>query len=327
MSDRRAVVTALRGAIESDLSDDIRDALEEAADALLETASFTARPLGEILLRAVPLLPDDLLVADGMLDRRSAIRYDTRQGLTLHELAYVSHPDLHADFSLDPQTIQVVVNETNKALLALYLFGSALRVSIAELLQLRNLSGLVGEVVVSELERQMNAHIFRNPHQDGYPDLLPLTPDMRAYKTNVERRGMMSSKESWTDPGFGGIEVKSTAGNTPPASQHPKPGLGEERSLLIKNFDWKAHHRETVRLLAIIWDFVDGIPTISAIFFRNDLREEDWGRTVTPRRGGGRTTSVSVMKRSGVKKLSHGWLVRSKDSHIEEGLRRGKVFI
>jgi hypothetical protein len=166
-----------------------------------------------------------------------------------------------------------------------------------------------------------------NPHQDGYPDLIALTPDAASYRKRIEVEGRMSDKEAWTSPDFGGVEVKATVGNTVPASQQPKPGIGEERSPLIVSFDWKAHHRETNNLLSVIWDFVDGVPTISAVFFRNDLVEDDWGNIVTPRSGGGRTTSVSVMKQSGVRKMAAGWLVRSYDDGQRSGLSNGRLLV
>ena len=75
-----------------------------------------------------------------------------------------------------------------------------------------------------------------------------------------------------------------------------------------KTFDWKAHHRNTNNLLSILWDFIDGIPAIAACFYRNDLTTDDWGKIVQPKSDGGRTTSVSIMTSSGVKKMCDGWI-------------------
>ena len=107
---------------------------------------------------------------------------------------------------------------------------------------------------------------------------------------------------------YGGIEVKATCGSTPSASIIPKPLIGEQRITKLKTFDWKAHHRNTNNLLSILWDFIDGIPAIAACFYRNDLTTDDWGKIVQPKSDGGRTTSVSIMTSSGVKKMCDGWI-------------------
>lgn len=71
---------------------------------------------------------------------------------------------------------------------------------------------------------------------------------------------------------------------------------------------WKAHHRETNNLIGLLWDFHEQIPQIVAIFFGNTLTEQDWGKIVQPKKGGGRTTSVSIMRRSAVKKMYQNWI-------------------
>lgn len=64
------------------------------------------------------------------------------------------------------------------------------------------------------------------------------------------------------------------------------------------------------------------LPTILAAFYRNDLDttlgdlNRDWAHIIHPKEGGGRTTSVSIMKRNGVKKMGQGWLVLPCNSEI-----------
>jgi hypothetical protein len=82
----------------------------------------------------------------------------------------------------------------------------------------------------------------------------------------------------------------------------------------MRGYDWKAHHRETNNLVGIIWDFIDGIPHIVAVFFGNNLTENDWGKIVQPTEGGGRTTSVSIMSRDGVNKMYQNWIAVENDS-------------
>ncbi len=117
---------------------------------------------------------------------------------------------------------------------------------------------------------------------------------------------------------YGGIEVKATCGSTPSAGKTPKPLIGEQRIDLLEKFDWKAHHRQTNNLIAILWDFIDEIPTIVACFFSNNLNASDWGNIVRPKKGGGRTTSVSIMKSKGIKKMCAGWVaVIDSDPYID----------
>lgn len=150
-------------------------------------------------------------------------------------------------------------------------------------------------------------------HQDGYPDLLRTNTEQRlAYYRSLytEENGKKYPKDKslFSPFRYGGVEVKATCGSTPPASVMPKPLIGEQRIEKLTSFDWKAHHRETNNLLSIFWDFIEEIPTVVACFYRNDLIIDDWGKIVQPKQGGGRTTSVSIMKSSGVKKMCQGWI-------------------
>lgn len=116
------------------------------------------------------------------------------------------------------------------------------------------------------------------------------------------------NKEVFSPYKFGGIEIKSTCGSTPSATIKPKPLVGEQRVSLTDKFDWKAHHRETNNLLAVLWDFIGGNPTIVAAFYQDNLNINDWGKIVKPKEDGGRTTSVSIMNTNGIHKMCQGWL-------------------
>ena len=71
-------------------------------------------------------------------------------------------------------------------------------------------------------------------------------------------------------------------------------------------------------MLAVLWDFIDGLPTYIAAFYQDNLSIEDWGRIVQPRVGGGRTTSVSIMNARGVKKMCENWIaVLNDDAYIK----------
>ena len=136
----------------------------------------------------------------------------------------------------------------------------------------------------------------------------------------------MTQKTFWSPYPYGGVEVKATCGNTPNAKIAPKPKIGESRTPLLESAEWKAHHRDTNNLLGIFWDFVDGLPTILAAFYRNDLTVDDWGKIVGVKEGGGHTTSVSLMTKAGVRKMGKGWLLLPVDAKLQAPLCKKQVF-
>ena len=125
---------------------------------------------------------------------------------------------------------------------------------------------------------------------------------------------MLQSENPFSPFKNGGIEIKATCGSVPTPERcrrlglEEKPDIGDQRIGVMIGYDWKAHHRETNNLVAIIWDFIDTVPRIIAVFFSSNLTEEHWGAIVQPRAGGGRTTSVSITTRNGVKVLYDNWV-------------------
>lgn len=179
------------------------------------------------------------------------------------------------------------------------------------ILGMRNLSAFIGEMFVSSLEKCSNGLLIKNPHQDGYPDLLIMTDEGKELWKKLEKNNQDKNPFSGFDTG--GIEVKATCGSVPTPAQFRKKGLrkpeiGDERIEHARGYDWKAHHRETNNLAGIYWDFVDEKPVICGLFFSGDLTEDDWGNIVQPKKGGGRTTSVSIMTRSGIFKMYENWI-------------------
>ncbi|MBI5170535.1 MAG: bsaAI [Candidatus Eisenbacteria bacterium] len=177
---------------------------------------------------------------------------------------------------------------------------------------MRNLSAFVGEVFAAAMILEHSDLLRKNPHQDGYPDLLVM--DAEGAREWARLSGRLREKAPFSPFGPGGFEVKATCGAVPTPAQciargFPKPDMGDQRVHCLTAYDWKAHHRETNRLFGLVWDFIDGSPAIVAVFYRSDLQEADWGRIVQPREGGGRTTSVSIMTRDGVRKMYEGWVV------------------
>lgn len=239
---------------------------------------------------------------------------------------------------LNPINVRKCIIEANLVLERIHDLSLIYGVEIFELLGLRNLSAFVGQVMVKVFKRNHDDILIENPNQDGYPDLCALTPEGVKYireRASNPDGSIRADKELWSPYPYGGLEIKATCGNTPPASQMPKPLIGESRYPTLVSAEWKAHHQETKVLLGIFWDFVDGLATILGSFFRNDLdtrigkENKDWGSIIHPREGGGRTTSVSIMKKGrsdseGVRKMGRGWVVLPRDEKILKSMT--KVF-
>lgn len=294
-----AAYSALSGVAESAISDE--STLREVDEKLLE---IDVDPLALLAEAALAAARPEVVEAESGRDALAFVLADRDAASTGFGLGH--------EFQMSSQMALESLEVTNTAIKAIHEISEAFSVNLFELLGLRNLSAFVGELYKDQVANVMSGVVISNPNQDGHPDLLALTEDAKAFLEDLEVRGAMSAKEHFSPFRYGGIEVKSTCGNTPPARVMPKPGIGESRSPILTTLDWKAHHRETNYLLSIFWDFVEGIPTVLAVFFRNDLTEDDWGRMITPR-GGSRTTSVSIMKSSGVKRMAEGWLILPED--------------
>ena len=230
---------------------------------------------------------------------------------------------------LTSQQVVEAMNYANTALKELSETTMKFDINIFETLGMRNLSGMIGEYFARSVMKISDGKLESNLHQDGYPDLLLVdTPSKKRYfdtlYTMENGKRYPIDKEHFSPFRYGGIEVKATCGSTPPASQVPKPLIGEQRVHLIKSFDWKAHHRTTNHLLAVLWDFIDGLPTYVAAFYQDSLLVEDWGKIVQPKEDGGRTTSVSIMNNMGIKKMCDNWIAVLNDEAYIELLSRKK---
>ncbi len=198
-------------------------------------------------------------------------------------------------------------------------------VDVFSILGMRNLSAFIGELLAAAIVKASAGRFRKNPHQDGYPDLLLM--DAGGTAAWAALAGRLRDKGPFSPFPTGGIEVKATCGSVPTPAVLArrgldKPGIGDARAGMLCGYDWKAHHRDTNNLLAIFWDFIAGVPRIVAVFYRNDLTVDDWGAIVQPREGGGRTTSVSIMTRPGIKKLFDGWILMLDDQQYIDFFER-----
>lgn len=180
-----------------------------------------------------------------------------------------------------------------------------------EILGMRNLSAFMGELFIGSMVKASNGLLLKNPHQDGYPDLLIMSEAGKKLWASLSNN--LRDKSPFSPFLTGGIEVKATCGSVPTPAQSAKkgllkPGMRDSRIEVIKGYDWKAHHRLTNNLIGLVWDFVDNIPVIVGIFYSSELTTNDWGEIIQPKTDGGRTTSVSIMTREGVLKMYNGWI-------------------
>jgi len=304
-------------------NDIILDALFEAVQQLSPNESKRMRKsiswalLGDAITRmsldAGKVLAEAALIAQRKtvnLALRDSMTYVIRKDRPLDQLRFSEKSS--KPLFLEPTIVHEAVQNANHVIEKTHIVSEMNSVPIFALLGLRNLSSFVGEIFARELQSLMPDVLTSNPNQDGYPDLLAMTNEGKIYYLKAEKDETLSDKSLWSPYPYGGIEVKATCGSTPPAKQHRKLRLGEARIPSLRGLDWKSHHRNTNRLLGLYWDFVDGLPTVVGAFYRNDLSPNDWGKIVKPREGGGNTTSVSVMKRRGVKNMGAGWLVLPK---------------
>lgn len=198
-------------------------------------------------------------------------------------------------------------------------------IDIYDILGMRNLSAFVGEVFARAMSLTSKNFFINNPHQDGYPDLLAMTPEGRAEMDRLKNN--MQDKRPFSPFKYGGLEVKATCGSLPTPAVFArkglvKPTIGDQRIDYLKGYDWKAHHRNTNNLIGLLWDFIEQRPTIVAIFYSHHLTDQDWGTIIQPKEGGGRTTSVSIMNRGGVKKMYEGWVAVYQDKKYVDFLNK-----
>jgi len=290
----------------------------------VETVSrSTGIPLDRILAGAALSLAKNRLGLPTR-EQRSKLFFVTSDRRPPDSLIYTSASSV--TWRLPPDVLLRALLASNLTIEVIHDISIANMVPTFQLLGLRNLSSFVGEIFARELCTLESGKFMSNPNQDGYPDLCALTPEGTAYVATRAKNGETSAKQFWSPYPFGGVEVKATCGNTPPARKLAKPGIGESRYPILDSAEWKAHHRETNNLLGIYWDFVDGLPTILAVFFRNDLMRTDWGEIIQPKQGGGKTTSVSIMTRPGVEKMGKGWVVLPDSKEILSRLAQPRVF-
>jgi hypothetical protein len=164
------------------------------------------------------------------------------------------------------------------------------------IIDLRMLSGLIGEMFSSELCSCL-PQLRKNPNIDGYPDLLDLSSESARIAINN------CKSEDFIKFPFGGLEVKNTFGVK--KSKVAIPARATRLHHIQTTLVWKAHHRETNNLIGLQSDYIDGIPQIIAFYHSNKLEQSDWTVKQQPRPGS-TMTSFCQTQSSGYKKMRDG---------------------
>ncbi len=201
----------------------------------------------------------------------------------------------HLSVSMDE--VLAAIESTNNKLRSIADSTREMSLDIFKILDLRTLSGTVGETFVGEMSI-ICPKLKKNPSIDGYPDLVQCsTPEMVSY---FDEYASQDSKEPFR---YGGIEIKDTFG-------YKKTGIdlfdGEQRiGRINKRLEWKAHHQKTNHLLGLYSDYIDGYPTIIAAFYSDTLTPDDWTVRAEPK-GDSAMTSFSTLQKSGFIKMKSG---------------------
>ncbi len=210
--------------------------------------------------------------------------------------------------------IELMVQAANNVNARLRAAGSStgpIRLDLYEIIDLRMLSGLMGEMFSAEVSK-LDERLLKNPNIDGYPDLCDVS------RTGQREKVAAMTLNAFLSYADGGYEVKNTFGvkkpNTHIANRETRlPNI--QRKLV-----WKAHHRETNYLLAIHSDYIDRMPQIIACFYSDQLAESDWTVKQQPKEGS-TMTSFCQTTPSAFDKLKSGLKFYMKDVGHEQFLR------
>ena len=179
------------------------------------------------------------------------------------------------------------------------------------------LSSTIGSLFNSHLESLSDGSLIRNPVKGGNPDVLNLGPDEAKKKYEYYTSTFGNNVNVW-DPKvfgyinkypYGGIETKCTSINKPAKTMkncHIAFGWGDQRIKYNKSFGWSAHHNDNDNLCGIVWDFVNGLPTIVAVMYSDELLKEDWGKP--HKTEGNKSTNGFGLNKDGIDKMKKGWL-------------------
>ena len=229
----------------------------------------------------------------------------------------------------------------NSFIIDLGAVAHSLNVELWRLLNQRNLSGFIGTIAVRAVASSV-ACLEANPHPDGQPDLV-YVGSAAADKyfrqecfLDSKAGGRIAQKARLCPYRYGGLEVKSTIGDnvTPYASRlraatgKDKFDIGVSRVSCIRSLTYWAHHRASMSLLGLYYDYyaaAEGQPQILAAFLAQ-LDEDDWGVLSTGKPSKKKTSNTGLTAR-GREKVAQSCIAVIRDAEYVEGLRRCGVSI
>ncbi len=112
---------------------------------------------------------------------------------------------------------------------------AAFEVNIFEILGMRNLSAFIGELYAASLINELGDKYIKNPHQDGYPDILLIDSTGKKILDELKLNGQIREKNPFSPFKNGGIEIKATCGSVPTPERcrrlglEEKPDIGDQR--------------------------------------------------------------------------------------------------
>lgn len=211
-------------------------------------------------------------------------------------IATLNSPIQLGSGSITNEQLGVAADLVNQSLKKAGLPIEGLSLDLYDVIDLRMLSGLIGEMFVSELCRVCPV-LKKNPNIDGYPDLLDVSSaESQAAITTLRQ-------EDYIKFAFGGLEVKNTFGVKKPKANIPH--RSSRLSKIQRNLVWKAHHRETNNLIGLQSDYIDKVPQIIALFYSNTLEPADWTMKQQPTEGS-TMTSFCQTQNSAFRKMREG---------------------
>lgn len=224
-----------------------------------------------------------------------------------------------------PATLIAATEKANAYLVRLPSVFKSQGAGFYAILNQRNLSGFIGEVLKHAIF-SCDAAFTPNPHPDGRPDLLDLRgSDVRAYY-NANCFDQISKgplRDSLAPFKYGGVEIKCSIGKLKNASDRE---VGDSRVELVNGITYWAHHAHACDLLGVYYDYEvkhQGSPQIRALFYTKVLAS-DWHKVSIGNPDKKKTSNTSLNK-LGISKLYQSLALYNDDPRYTRLLDRLRI--
>lgn len=77
-----------------------------------------------------------------------------------------------------------------------------------------------------------------------------------------------------------GIQIKTTSGSIKTSENLilDESLITQTRVSKLSSLTWQSHHQKCTNLMGVIWDFINNIPVITAIYYIDGLSENSWAK-------------------------------------------------